>query len=69
MGGVACLFAQVDCAYYNEALADIDEDPIAAIRAEMELRGKQREPTLLRPPNGRIIGVFQLPYRALTSPI
>lgn len=31
----------VDCAYYSEALADVDEDPIAAIRAEMEQRGDE----------------------------
>uniref|UniRef100_A0A7S0R6S6 FZ domain-containing protein n=1 Tax=Pyramimonas obovata TaxID=1411642 RepID=A0A7S0R6S6_9CHLO len=31
----------VDCAYYDEALADIDEDPIAAIRDEMSQRGDE----------------------------
>eukprot|EP00959_Pyramimonas_sp_CCMP1952_P084590 1769276-Pyramimonas_sp.AAC.1 len=29
----------VDCAFYNEALESMNEDPIASIRAEMEKRG------------------------------
>jgi len=31
----------VDCAYYNEALVDIEADPVAALKAEMEKRGDE----------------------------